>query len=55
MDSIIVGVIVIGAVIFSVRSFIKTYKGEGDCSCSEGCSCFSKNSCNSDFPIVNKK
>lgn len=50
MDSIIVGIIVIGAVIFSVKSFIKIYKGEGDCSCGEGCSCSSKNSCNLRFP-----
>jgi len=55
MDSIIVGIIVIAAVVFSVRSFVKTYKGEGDCSCGGGCSCSSKDSCSPDFPIVNKK
>ncbi len=56
MDSVIVGIIVIGAVLFTVRSFIKTYKGEGDCSCGDGCSsCSSKGSCSTDFPIVNKK
>ncbi len=55
MDIIIVGIIVAGAVIFSVRSFVKIYKGEGDCSCGTGCSCSSKNLCSSDFPIVNKK
>jgi len=56
MDSFIVGIIVIAAVIFSVKSFIKTYKGEGGCSCGDGCtSCSSKKSCSSDFPIVNKK
>ncbi len=41
MDLIIVGIIVAVAVAFSVRSFIKIYKGEGDCSCSPGCSCSS--------------
>jgi hypothetical protein len=55
MDIVIVGIIVAGAVIFSVRSFVKIYKGEGDCSCGTGCSCSSKNLCNSDFPIANKK
>jgi hypothetical protein len=55
MDIIIVGIIVTGAVIFSVRSFVKIYKGEGDCSCGKGCSCSSKDLCSSDFPIANKK
>ncbi|MCD4677269.1 MAG: FeoB-associated Cys-rich membrane protein, partial [Desulfobacula sp.] len=36
MDLIIVGIIVVGAVIFSIRGFIKTYKGEGGCSCRAG-------------------
>ena len=56
MDSIIVGIIVIAAVAFSVRSFVKMYKGEGSCSCGEGCStCSSNGSCKPDFPIANKK
>jgi len=55
MDSLIVGIIVLAAVIFSVRSFIKTYKGEGGCSCGTGCSCSSKEDCNPDFPIADKK
>ncbi|RLC04299.1 MAG: FeoB-associated Cys-rich membrane protein [Deltaproteobacteria bacterium] len=56
MDSIVVGIIVIGAVVFSVRSFIKTYKGEKGCSCGDGCSsCSPKKSYSSDFPIINKK
>ncbi|MBU8910403.1 MAG: FeoB-associated Cys-rich membrane protein [Desulfobacterales bacterium] len=55
MDLIIVGMIVAGAVIFTVRGFIKSYKGEGDCSCKDGCSsCSSKGSCSPDFPIVNQ-
>jgi len=29
MDSILVGIIVAAAVFFSVRSFIRTYKGQG--------------------------
>ncbi len=55
MDLIIVGIIVTAAVIFSVRSFIKIYKGEGSCSCNGGFNCSFKGTCNSDFPIVNKK
>ncbi len=55
MDLIIVGIIVTGAVFFSIRSFIKMYKGEGDCGCGTGCSCSSKDLCNPDFPVVNKK
>ncbi|MCK5310953.1 MAG: FeoB-associated Cys-rich membrane protein [Desulfobacteraceae bacterium] len=52
MDSIIVGIIVIAAVAFSVRSFIKIYKGEGGCSCEGGCnSCSSNGSCKPDFPL----
>jgi len=53
MDLIIVGIIVAGAVFFSVRSFIKIFKGKGDCSCGIGCSCFSKDSCNLDFSVKN--
>jgi hypothetical protein len=55
MDSIIVGIIVIAAVAFSIRSFVKTYKGDGGCSCDGGCDCSSEGSCKSDFPIANKK
>ncbi|MCD4740869.1 MAG: FeoB-associated Cys-rich membrane protein [Desulfobacteraceae bacterium] len=56
MDSIIVGIIVIAAVGFSVRNFVKIYKGEGSCSCREGCTtCSSKGACKPDFSIVNKK
>jgi hypothetical protein len=55
METIIVGIIVAGAIFFSVRSFIKMYKGEGDCSCGTGCSCSSSSGCDSDFPVVKKK
>ncbi|MBU8848399.1 MAG: FeoB-associated Cys-rich membrane protein [Desulfobacterales bacterium] len=55
MDLIIVGIIVIAAMIFSVRSFVKTYKGESGGSCGGGCSCSSRDSCSPDFPIANKK
>ena len=37
MDNILVGIIVAGALVFCIRSFIKTYKGEGGCNCSSGC------------------
>jgi hypothetical protein len=56
MDIVIVGVIVAVAMVFSLRSFVKIYKGEGDCSCGTGCSsCSSNDLCNSNFPVVNKK
>jgi len=38
MDNILVGIIVAGAVVFTIRSFIRTYKGQGECSCSSSCS-----------------
>lgn len=50
MDLILVGIIVTVAVIFSIRCFVKIYKGEGECSCGDGCSCSPKNSCNFRFP-----
>jgi len=37
MDNILVGIIVAGALVFCIRKFIKTYKGEGGCNCSSGC------------------
>ena len=37
MENLIVGLIVAGALVFSVRGFIKTYKGEGDCGCGSSC------------------
>jgi hypothetical protein len=44
MDNILVGIIVLAAVIFSIKSFIRTYKGQGGCNCSPGCSCPSRDS-----------
>ncbi|MFH2060027.1 MAG: FeoB-associated Cys-rich membrane protein [Pseudomonadota bacterium] len=54
MDSLIVGIIIVGALIFTVRGFIKAYKGESSCNCG-GCSRASKENCNVDFPVINKK
>jgi len=56
MDIVIVGIIVVVAIVFSIRSFVKIFKGESDCSCGTGCSsCSSNDVCNLDFPVVNKK
>lgn len=55
MDLIIVFIIVAAATGFTIRSFIKMYKGEGGCSCDAGCSCSEKDSCSRDFPIADKK
>jgi hypothetical protein len=42
MDNILVGIIVAGALIFSIRSFIKTYRGQGKCNCGSSCANSSK-------------
>ena len=55
MDSIIVGIIILFAAVFSVRSIIKLYKGEGCCSCKQGCSCSSREKCNFDFSVKDNK
>lgn len=39
MENIIVGLIVAAALAFSVRSFIRIYRGKGGCSCGDGCGC----------------
>lgn len=54
MDVIIVGVIVSAAVFFTLRSFIRIYKGEDSCSCG-GCSCRSKKSCDQGSQILEEK
>lgn len=54
MDSVIVLIIVAAAVGFTVRSFVKIYKGEQGCSCGD-CSCTSKSSCDQGVQILNKK
>ncbi|MBT3388184.1 hypothetical protein [Desulfobacula sp.] len=55
MDEIIVGIIVVGAIIFAIKNFISTYQGKKSCNCSSGGSCVSKRTCPSDFPVTNKK
>ncbi len=56
MDIVIVGVIVAVAMVFSIRSFVKIFKGESDCSCGTGCcSCHSNASCKSELSVMNKK
>lgn len=55
MESIIVGLIVIAAVVFSIRGFVRIYKGDGGCSCGEASSCKSRHLCDENFPIVNRK
>ncbi|MCP4721527.1 MAG: FeoB-associated Cys-rich membrane protein [Desulfobacteraceae bacterium] len=57
MDNILVGIIVAAAVFFSIRSFVRTYKGEGGCNCSRSCSSGKKNgNCNQSqpFKIIDK-
>jgi hypothetical protein len=46
MELIIVIAIVLAALFFSVRSFVKIYKGEDSCNCGSGCSRSSKELCN---------
>ena len=39
MDTIIVGIIVAGAVFFTIRTIVSTLQGKKRCGCSEECSC----------------
>jgi len=39
MENILVGLIVAAALFFSVRSFVRIYRGKGSCGCGEGCAC----------------
>jgi hypothetical protein len=57
MENILVGLIVGGALVFSLRSFIKIYKGEGDCSCGSACGCSSaeQQNCGKTSPFIQKK
>ncbi|MBA3009659.1 MAG: FeoB-associated Cys-rich membrane protein [Proteobacteria bacterium] len=58
MDTILVGIIVAWALIFSIRSVIKTYKGQGGCNCSGGCTTKGKEGhCGQGqpFKIIHKK
>ena len=45
MELIIVIAIVSAAAFFSIRSFVRIYKGEDSCGCGSGCSCSSKDIC----------
>ena len=54
MDLIIVGIIVAAALVFTVRSFVKIYKGDEKCGCG-GCSCDAKDACDQEFPTITKK
>jgi len=38
MENLIVWIIVAGAFVFTIRGFIKSYKGDGGCGCSGSCS-----------------
>ena len=55
MDEIIVGIIVVGAVAFMIKSFINTYQGKKSCNYGTGCSCSPPKSCPLNFQIINKK
>ncbi len=39
MENLLVGIIVAGALAFCIRSFVKMYKGEGECGCGSSCGC----------------
>ncbi|MCP3874053.1 MAG: FeoB-associated Cys-rich membrane protein [Desulfobacteraceae bacterium] len=54
MDVFVVGMIVAAALFFTIKRFIKNYKGEVGCS-SSGCSCSSKESCNQEFLNFNER
>jgi hypothetical protein len=54
MDALIVAIIVAAAVLFTLKSFIRVYKGEQRCSCG-GCSCASPQSCSQDIKMAAKK
>ncbi|MCP4022057.1 MAG: FeoB-associated Cys-rich membrane protein [Desulfobacteraceae bacterium] len=51
MDTIIVGVIIACAVIYTVRRCVRIYKRQGSCECGQGCSCQSKDNCGKDTNI----
>ncbi len=57
MDMILVSIIVAGALFFTIRSFVKIYKGEKKCACGgckQECSSSIKDSCIQDFPVSGK-
>jgi hypothetical protein len=45
MDILIVAIIVAGAIVFTVKSFLKIYKGEKSCDCCSSCTGDTTNSC----------
>ncbi|WP_300461881.1 FeoB-associated Cys-rich membrane protein [Desulfobacula sp.] len=55
MDEIIVGIIVAGAIIFTVKNAVNTYQGKRSCDCGSGCSCASKDSCPQALQRTNKR
>lgn len=62
MELFIVIAIVSAALFFSVRKFVKIYKGEKSCDCGSGCSCASQGTCHQDpqggntpFKIISTK
>lgn len=58
MENLVVWIIVAGALMFTIKGFIKTYKGDGGCGCSGscgGCSGQSRdNTCDTDHPFLKK-
>ena len=38
MEDIIVWIVVFAALVFTIRSIVKVYKGDGGCDCASGCS-----------------
>lgn len=45
MELLFVISIVSAAVFFTVRGFVRIYRGEVSCGCASGCSCASKEGC----------
>lgn len=45
MELLIVGIIVGGAIFFTLRSFVNMYKGDSGCACSGGCACSDSGTC----------
>ncbi|MCG8636364.1 MAG: FeoB-associated Cys-rich membrane protein [Desulfobacterales bacterium] len=56
MENIIVGVIVALALGFSIRAFVRIYKGEGECGCGSSCGCSpsEKECCGQDKEFLHK-
>ena len=39
MDNVLVGIIVAGALILSVRHLVRIFRGKGGCNCGHTCAC----------------